>query len=99
MLSDALRVSALVATVATVIAMVVGAPIAYLLARHEFVGKRVLSALLVVPLVLPPTAVGYLLLKLLADRGILGKSQLGFDLDVLLTWKAAVLASTVMAWP
>ena len=99
MLSDALRVSALVATVATVIAMMLGAPLAYLLARRDFAGKRVLSAVLVVPLVLPPTAVGYLLLRLFADRGLLGRAQLGFDLDILLTWKAAALASTVMAWP
>jgi len=43
--------------------------------------------------------VGFLLLELLGSRGPLGSERLGFDLDVLLTWKAAVLASAVMATP
>jgi molybdate transport system permease protein len=49
--------------------------------------------------VLPPTAAGFLLLKILADYGILGRERLGFDLDILFTWKAVVLACTVMATP
>src|SRR5206468_3480634 len=49
--------------------------------------------------VLPPTAVGYLLLRLLARRGPLGEATLGFDLDLLFTWKGAVLASAVMSLP
>ena len=44
-------------------------------------------------LVLPPTAVGYLLLQFLGMNGLLGRQSLGFDLGILLTWKAAVLAS------
>jgi len=74
-------------------------PVAYLLARHEFAGKRVLTALLTLPMVLPPTAVGYLLLVLLGDRGWLGRETLGFDLGLLFTWRAATLAAAVMAFP
>jgi len=49
--------------------------------------------------VLPPTAVGYLLLSLLARQGPLGVKALGIDLDLLFTWKGAVLASALMALP
>ena len=51
------------------------------------------------PLVLPATAIGYLLLLLLGRGGPLSESVLGFDPDLLFTWKAAVLASAVVAFP
>jgi len=73
--------------------------VAYLLARRSFFGKSVVETLVALPLVLPPTAVGYLLLSTLAVDGPLGAQTLGFDLDLLLTWKGAVIASSVMAWP
>ncbi|MEJ2680057.1 MAG: molybdate ABC transporter permease subunit [Gammaproteobacteria bacterium] len=88
-----------VATVATVIALVPGVLMGYVLARFDFWGKRILSSVVGVTLVLPPTAVGYLLLQLLAPAGILGRDTLGIDLDLLLTWKGAVLAAIVMSLP
>ncbi|WPJ97591.1 molybdate ABC transporter permease subunit [Coraliomargarita algicola] len=87
------------AITATCLVAAPGLPIAYLLARHQFPGHRILSTLLSLPMVLPPTAVGFLLLQLLADRGLLGREQLGIDLDILYTWKAVVLACSVMAAP
>ena len=51
------------------------------------------------PLVLPPTAGGFLLLRLLAVDGPLGRDTLGFDPGLLLTWKAAVLAAGIMSLP
>lgn len=88
-----------VAATATVVVLVPGVLTAYVLARSEFPGKTLVSTLVGLPLVLPPTAVGYLLLRLLAARGLLGRERLGFDLDILLTWKAAVLAAAVMSMP
>jgi molybdate transport system permease protein len=76
-----------------------GIAVAYLLSRKEFVGKHVLSALATLPLVLPPTAVGYLLLKVFAERGLLGRETLGFDVGILLTGKAVIFACSVMAFP
>jgi len=96
---DALRLTVRVATVATAVVLVPGTLLAYLLARFEFRGKGVLSTLLTLPLVLPPTAVGFLLLRLLAVDGPLGRRVLGFDLDLILTWKGAVVATAVMALP
>lgn len=95
----ALRSSVLWAALAVLLVMVPGTLLAWLLARREFRGKRVVSTLAGLPLVLPPTAVGYLLLRLFAYDGPLGRGTLGIDLDVILTWKAVVVACSVMALP
>lgn len=69
------------------------------MARHDFPGKSVVETITSLPLILPPTAVGYLMLRLLAMDGPLGERTLGLDLDLLFTWKAAAVASAVMALP
>jgi molybdate transport system permease protein len=84
---------------AIVLVMIPGTLLAYALARFEFAGKKAISTLFSLPLVLPPTAVGYLLLRLFATGGLLGRTTLGFDLDVILTWKGVVIACAVMATP
>jgi molybdate transport system permease protein len=88
-----------VAVLATLLTLLVATPLGYVLSRRSFWGKRVVSALGMLPLVLPPTAVGTLLLALLAEHGLFGVATLGIDLGVLFTWKAAVLASAVMSFP
>lgn len=87
------------ALLAVVVVSAAGTPLAYALARYDFPGKTALTALISLPLVLPPTAVGYLLLRLLADDGLLGRESLGFDPQILFTWKAVVLAGSVMSFP
>lgn len=94
---EALLLTLRVATVATVLVLIPGTILAYGLARRDFPGKTLVATLVGLPLVLPPTAVGFLLLEILAADGFL--ARLGWDFDVLLTWKAAVLASAVMATP
>ncbi len=91
--------STAIAAAGTLLAMLPCTWLAYVCARREFVGKAWLSALLGMPLVVPPTAIGYLLLRMLAFDGPLGERALGVDLGILLTWKAAVLASLVMSVP
>ena len=88
-----------VAATATLVVVVPATLLGYALARFDFRGKRPLSALVGLPLVLPPTAVGFLLLRLLAVDGPLGRETLGFDLGLLLTWKAAVVAAASMSIP
>ncbi|MFZ4579629.1 MAG: molybdate ABC transporter permease subunit [Myxococcota bacterium] len=73
--------------------------LAYVLARYQFHGKGIVSGLVGMPLVMPPTAVGYLLLRFLADDGWLGSGGVDLDLDILLTWRATVVACAVMATP
>lgn len=87
------------ATIATALVAPCAIAIAYALARCEFRGKRTISTLFSLPMVLPPTAVGYLLLRLLSDSGLLGREALGFDLGILFSWKGVVLACSVMSFP
>jgi molybdate transport system permease protein len=94
-----LLLSLKVAAVTTAVILPPAVFLGWLLARVKVRGKSVFETLTALPLVLPPTAIGYLLLRLLARDGLLGERTLGFDPDLLLTWKAAVLASAVMALP
>ncbi len=95
----ALLISLKVACWVTVLVLPPGILLGFLLARGDFRGKSLIETTASLPLVLPPTAVGYLLLRVLGRHGPLGEKTLGFDLDLLFTWKGAVLASGVMALP
>jgi molybdate transport system permease protein len=96
---DALWISVKVALCSTVLILPAAVLLGHVLARRRFPGKSFVETLTSLPLVLPPTAVGYLILTLLARDGPLGAATLGFDLDLLLTWKGAVAASAVMSLP
>ena len=95
----ALLVSLKVASCATAVVLVPGVLLGWLLARREFPGKGIAETIVSLPLVLPPTAVGYMLLSLLAIDGPFGSRALGFDPDLLFTWKGAVVASAIMSLP
>jgi len=100
MIWQALKLSLLVVSIATVVIALVGTAFAFLLAKREFRGKEILDALLTLPMVLPPTVTGYYLIVLLGRRGVLGHAI--YELTgwtVTFTWIAAVIASTVVALP
>jgi molybdate transport system permease protein len=89
-----------VALLATAFSLAVGVWIAYLLANRRFRGKEVVDAAVTLPLVLPPTVLGYYLLVLLSRESALGRlfeSITGGPL--VFTWKAAVLAAMVHSTP
>jgi molybdate transport system permease protein len=89
-----------VAFVSTAVAFVVGLWLAYILANREFRGKEVLDAAVTLPLVLPPTVLGYYLLVLLAGNSPLGKLwENVFGSPLVFTWKAAVVAALLHALP
>lgn len=90
-----LLLSALVTAVATAGIVVVGMPLAWLLARRSFPGDVVFETLILLPLVLPPSVVGYYLLIGLGDAGPLP----AFGVHLLFTWQGAALASTVVGLP
>jgi molybdate transport system permease protein len=96
---SAIALTLQVASVATVAMFIPGALLGYYFARHDTQATKLLSTLVTLPMVLPPTAIGYLLLRLLAVDGPLGPEVFGLRIDVLLTWRAAVLAAGVMALP
>lgn len=98
-LAQVLGTTLQVAGAATLLVALPALALGLALARTSFVGKSVVETLVAVPLVLPPTAIGYLLLRAFAHDGPLGPSLLGFDLDVLFTWRGAVLASAVVSFP
>jgi molybdate transport system permease protein len=95
----ALGLSLGVALLATLAILPPGIALGWLLARRDVPGRSLIETLTALPLVLPPTAVGYLLLRVLARDGPLGERSIGFDLDLLFTWKGAVLAAAVMSLP
>jgi molybdate transport system permease protein len=88
-----------VAAVATLLILPPGVAAAYALARWEGPGKGVVETVLALPMVLPPTAVGLVLLELLARNGPLGRVLDAWGVEVVFTPKAVVLASAVMAFP
>jgi len=97
--ASVLWVTLRVALTATLVAAPIALGAGYLLARARFRGKSVVETLVALPLVLPPTAIGYVLLTLFSRRGPLGSQTLGFDPDILFTWRAAVIASAIVALP
>ncbi|KUK83128.1 MAG: ABC-type molybdate transport system, permease component [Pelotomaculum thermopropionicum] len=92
-------ISLRVAFITLIIVTCLGLPLSRLLARMEFCGKEILDALITLPMVLPPSVIGYGLLMLVGRNGPLGKLLAGAGLSVVFTWWAAVLASTVVAFP
>ena len=89
-----------VAVVSTAIALAVGLWIAYILANREFRGKEVLDAAVTLPLVLPPTVLGYYLLVLVGRASPLGKVwEAIFGSPLVFTWKAAVVAAFIHSFP
>jgi molybdate transport system permease protein len=84
---------------ATLAILPFGLAAGWLLGRYDFRGKAVVETVLSLPLVLPPTAVGVLLLQVLRPGGAFGRALGVLGVEVLFTWKAVVLASGVMAFP
>ena len=87
------------AALSTLVLLPFGIAAALALARFRGPGKGALETLLSLPLVLPPTAVGLLLLELLARRGPLGGWLHARGIEVVFTWKAVVVATAVMSFP
>ncbi len=100
MIWDALKLSLLIVSAATIIVGVSGLAFAYLLAKFDFKGKELLDAVLTMPLVLPPTVTGYYLIILLGRNGIIGGFIYEFTgWTIVFTWQGAVIAATVVSLP
>jgi molybdate transport system permease protein len=96
----AMRLSLQTATIATLVCLVLGVPLAWLLARVEFAGRRLIRALVTVPLVLPPVVGGVALLLVFGRRGLLGAwldAAFGFTLPFTTT--GVVVAEAFVAMP
>lgn len=96
----ALALSLKVAGWATAITAILSIGVGFLLARARFVGRDLLDTLLTLPMVLPPTVLGYYLLVLLGRRSLFGAWLLNqFGLNLIFTWQGAVIAASVVAFP
>ena len=88
------------AVLSTLVILPVGLAMAWCLARRRWRGKVLLETLVAMPLVLPPVVTGLVLLKLFGRRGPVGHWLFErFGVDVVFTWKAVVIALTVMSLP
>ncbi|MEU8510109.1 ABC transporter permease [Kitasatospora sp. NPDC048722] len=97
---DALRLSLICATLATAVSLVLGVPLAWLLARTELPGRRVIRALVTLPLVLPPVVGGVALLLVLGRRGIVGSwLDSAFGITLPFTTTGVVIAEAFVAMP
>jgi molybdate transport system permease protein len=98
--TQALTLSLWTATVSTAISMVIGVPLAWVLARSSFPGQRLLRALVTLPLVLPPVVGGVALLLAFSRTGIVGRYlDSWFGLTIPFSPLAVVMAETFVAMP
>jgi molybdate transport system permease protein len=89
-----------VASFATLLALLLGGAVGFVLARREFPGRDLLDAVCTLPMVMPPTVLGYYLIVLIGRRGWLGEWMWeNFGITLIFTWQGAVLASAVVAFP
>jgi molybdate transport system permease protein len=89
-----------VALWATAINLVLGVAAGFALARLRFPGRELLDAALTLPMVMPPTVLGYYLLVLIGSQGVVGAFVLEhFGIRLVFTWQAAVIAAAVVAFP
>lgn len=96
----ALGLSLKVALWATAIDLVLGIAAGYALARGRFPGRDLIDSLLLLPMVLPPTVLGYYLLVLLGRRGPVGAwLQDHFGINLIFTWQGAVAAAAIVSFP
>ena len=97
---SAVLLSLKIAGIATLINLFLGVIVGYLLARTRFPGRDLLDTLLTLPMVMPPTVLGYYLLVLMGRRSWLGawlQDQFGFSF--IFTWQGAVVAASIVAFP
>ena len=95
-----LLISLKVAGCAMLINLVLGVGTGYLLARRSFPGKDLLDTILTLPMVLPPTILGYYLIVLLGRYGWLGEYlDRWFGIQLIFTWQGAVIAAAVVSFP
>ena len=89
-----------VALIATLLAGAAGIVLAWWMSRRKFAGQSVVDALLMLPMVLPPTVLGYYLIVLIGRNGVLGQYlDRWFGINLIFTWQGAVIAAAIVSLP
>jgi molybdate transport system permease protein len=96
---DSIPLSLLVGAGATLISLPAAVFVAWFLERTRTPGRDIVQTLILLPLVLPPVVLGYLLLKVFSPRGFLGQALAGLGLPVAFHWLGAVVAAAVVGFP
>jgi molybdate transport system permease protein len=94
-----LWISLKVSTIATMITCGLGTSVAYQMYRYRGKARSLIEGILIAPLILPPTVVGFILLILLGKNGIFGQILDRWNLGLVFTWYAAVIAAIVVSFP
>jgi molybdate transport system permease protein len=95
----ALRLSLLTTSITLLLAVILGTPLAYVLARWEFPGKQWIDTLIDLPMVLPPAVAGVALLMAFGRRGVVGAWLSGIGVELAFTTTAVVIAQAFVAAP
>ncbi len=99
-MSSIIMLSLKIASTATLIVLIIGVAASRFITKHEFKGKDVIETIFLLPMILPPSVVGYGLLVILGKRGVVGKFLLEqFDYQLIFTWIAAVIAAVIVSFP
>lgn len=97
---DPILLSLKVAAVSSIFVLVLGGLAAWGMSRRSFRGKSFVETAILLPLVLPPTVVGFILLVILGKKSWIGAGmEMLFNQSIIFTWGAAVIASIVVAFP
>lgn len=96
---SAIKVSLITSAFSSVICISLGMPLAYILARYNFWGKKILDTTVDLPMVLPPTVAGLALILLLGPNTPVGSFLSNNGIDIIFTWRAIILAQIFVSAP
>ena len=94
-----LWISLKTALLATIITSIIGIFISYKMANYKGRGRGFIDGIFTLPLILPPTVIGFFLLLLCGKNGFVGKIFMSFNKNIIFSWSATVIAATVVAFP
>ncbi|QGH33258.1 molybdate ABC transporter permease subunit [Gracilibacillus salitolerans] len=95
-----IKLSLIVSTIALIIVFFLGTLTAWVMFKKDFKGKVWIETILILPIVLPPTVIGFILIMIFGQNGLLGKvTNLLFNQSLMFTIWAAIIAAVVVAFP
>ena len=94
-----LWISLKTALLATIITSIIGIFISYKMANYKGRGRGLIDGVFTLPLILPPTVIGFFLLLICGKNGFVGKIFMSFNKNIIFSWSATVIAATVVAFP
>lgn len=94
-----LWISLKTAFLATIITSIIGIFISYKMANYKGRGRGIIDGIFTLPLILPPTVIGFFLLLLCGKNGFVGKTFMSFNKNIIFSWSATVIAAAVVAFP